>query len=223
MALDEADMVKLTEHFAAMLKKHSEDTSKALDGQIAKAVKGVDVDKKMEAKLEALKAELATAKANAEDEKPPAKQEAGESPEIKRMRAEMAELKRQSEAQMRRAEEAEAARRSEALTSGVRDALLASGADAKRVSVALSHLRATQAVKLDEKGNPVFVATREWGEDLVPVSKGAAEWLQTEEGKFFLPPSGAQGTGDRAGSPERTGGVAADPRQIALDALSRVI
>lgn len=223
MALDDADMAKITEHFAALLKKHGEDAAKTFDAQIAKAVKGVDVDKKMEAKLEALKAELAAAKADAEEEKPAAKQEAGESPELKRLRAEMADLARKAEAQARRAEELEASRKSEALTNGVRDALLASGADPKRVSVALSHLRATQAVKLDEKGNPVFVVTREWGEDPMPAAKGAAEWLQTEEGKFFLPPTGAQGTGDRAGSPERAGGVAADPMQIALAALSSVI
>ena len=143
-------------------------------------------------------------------------------PEFKRLQAQLADVQKTAQAQAKRAEDAENARKSEALANGVRDALSSSGADAKRLGIALSHLKDRGLIRLTDKGEPAFVFTRDWGEDLVPAAKGAAEWLATEKGKFFVPPSGAQGTGDGVGKKtgDGSGGKPANAFDLVAGALA---
>ena len=40
---------------------------------------------------------------------------------------------------------------------------------------------------------------REWGEELVPIDKGVAEYLKTDAGKVYVPPVDAGGSGNQGG------------------------
>lgn len=212
MPLDEKDKAAIAEMIAASLKSASEEQAKALDATVAKALKGLDID----GKLDALKGELGN---------PDPDEKGGKTPpnsELAKLQAELEKMKRSAEVQAKRAEEAEQARRAEVLATGVREALTQAGADPKRVAIALSHLKAQGRVKLDKDGRPSFAFTRDWGEDLVDATKGASEWLSTEEGKFFVPPSGAQGTGDGAGKPGGDGSKPADAHALVSQALGKL-
>lgn len=200
MALDDNDKKAIGELIAAALKANNDEQAKAVDATVGKAVKALDLDGKLKAldidgKLEAVKTELKV--------EPPADPPKGgkggsvtDDPEFKKLQAELAKVQKTAEEQAKRAKDAEAAQKAEALANGVRDALVAGGADPKRVQIALSHLTATGRIKLDDKGQPAFAFTRDWGEELAPAAKGATEWLGTDEGKLFVPPVGSQGSGD---------------------------
>lgn len=225
MPLDEADIKKITELTTGIvteaLKANGAETAKVIDASIGKAIKGLEIDKKLEGlktetdkKLEGIKP--------ADPPKDPPKDSPGDienSPALKKLQAEQEKLLKQLEAQTKRAEEAETKRRQDLLQSTVRDALIAQGADPKRVAIAMSHLSSSGAIKLNDKGEPVFTFAEKWGPEDVAAVDGAKKWLATDEGKFFLPPSGKQGTGDgvhREGSRQQ-GGSAPRTKDGALD------
>lgn len=72
---------------------------------------------------------------------------------------------------------------------------------------AVAVLKADGRVARDADGNLHFVAQREGYTDEVELSKGLKEWLGSDEGKLYMPPTGAQGSG-ATGTKRRTGGAA---------------
>ena len=56
-----------------------------------------------------------------------------------------------------------------------------------------------KVIRRDDDGNIRYVKQEEWGEELVDVDKGVADFLKTDEGLSYLPPTGARGTGNRGG------------------------
>lgn len=184
--------------------------NKSVELVVGKAIKGLKLEETVQAVVEKLKPADDDKKG---DDKKGDTGDVTQHPEFRKLQAKMQE-------QEQRAQRAEADRQAALLANGVRDALAAHGADAKRVPIALSHLREKGVVVLSDKGEPCFKFQRDWGEELVPVTTGAKEWLGTEEGKFFLPPTGAQGTGDGAGKGSTKGGSSTTSAEsIALDAL----
>lgn len=223
MALDEADVKRITEMLAEERKAAAAETAKLLEAQLAKLTKGLQTETTKQ--LESLKTETDKKLEGikpADPPKDPPKDSPGDienSPALKKLQAEQEKLLKQLEAQTKRAEEAETKRRQDLLSNTVRDALIAQGADAKRVAIAMSHLTSSGAIKLNDKGEPVFTFAEKWGPEEVAAAEGAKKWLATDEGKFFLPPSGKQGTGDgvhREGSRQQ-GGSAPRTKDGALD------
>lgn len=201
MPLDDKDLEQIAKLIAAAQTKAAEEADKRLEATIGKAIKAAGVETTKQ--LEALKAE--TEKRFGEIPKPadPPDPKAGDkpgdienSPAFKKLQAEVEASKKQAAEQAKRAEQAEAKRSAELLTNATRDALIASGADPKRVHLALPVLQASGRIKLDDKGAPVMVFQRNGYEEALPVGDGAKEWLGTDDGKVFVPPSGKQGTGD---------------------------
>lgn len=217
MALDDEDKKAIATMIAEQLKA----SAKATEQTIAKALAGLDLDKR----IETLKTELAPKEPEPKDEPPKDGKTLADDPEFKRLKAELETQRKATEAQARRAEEEAKARQAEALQNGVSQALTAAGADPKRVGMALAWLKERGAVKLDERGVPVFTFKRDWGEEAKAAADGgAAEWLGTDDGKFFVPPSQVQGSGDGAGRPGGGGssGATADPMDILNRALGGV-
>lgn len=95
----------------------------------------------------------------------------------------------ESESRRARAEEDDA----------VKSALMASGVkDEARIRAALHTHRGEGRIKRDEAGTILFIKRTDSGDEEVPLAKGIAEWSKTDEGKVFLPPSGASGSGGNA-------------------------
>lgn len=223
MPLDATDLEQIGKLIAEAQKKAAEESAKALEAQLAKQAKGLQSE--TEKRLEALKAE--TEKRFGEIPKPtdPPKDPPGneDSPLLKKLQADLDAMRKQAEAQSKRAEEAEQKRAAELLTSGTRDALIAAGADPKRVHLALPVLQTTGRVKLNDKGVPVMVFQRNGYEETLPIADGAKEWLGTDDGKLYVPPAGTQGTGDGTGGTGGRSGFNGNPEQIALNALANLL
>lgn len=197
MPLDEKDLEQIGKLWDERDKKRSEEFAKTLEGSVSKMLKAhaeasakqletfkTETDKK----LEGIKADP--------PKDPPKDPPGDDSPALRKLQAEQEKLQKALEAQTKRAEEAETKRRADLLQNSVRDALIAQGADPKRLAIAMSHLTSSGVVKLNDKGEPVFTFAEKWGPEDVAAAEGAKKWLATDEGKFFLPPTGKQGTGD---------------------------
>lgn len=218
MPLDDDDKKAIEEMIGAAFTGESftKSIGKVIEAQVGKAIKAIDVSKTIgetvpkliDEKLEALKTEL-----KPKEPDPPAGGAGGagnggagtkpvtDDPEFKKLQVKLAEMEAANKAAAKRAEEAEERRKAELLNNSIRDALIAGGADPKRVPLALPSLKERGIVKLNDEGKPVFLLKREWGDELVAAEDGAKEWLGTEEGKFFVPPKNTQGTGDRIEKP----------------------
>jgi len=146
------------------------------DGTPPKGGKGADKDNPLAAQLTSLQKQLETEKK---------KREASEAKQA------------EAEARRARAEEDDA----------VKSALMVAGVkDEARIRAALHTHRGEGRIKRDEAGTLLFVKRGDAGEEEVPLAKGIAEWAKTDEGKVFLPPTGAAGSGGRGGQNGQTGG-----------------
>lgn len=203
MPLDAEDEKKVGEIFLKIMgsDEYTKSFAKTIESVVGRAVKGAvaETDKRLEAlksetdkKLEGLKSPEPLEKKPGGDNDPKIE----DAPAFKRVQAEFEEMKKKAKVQEERAEAAEAKRKQDLLANNARDALIANGADPARVAIAMSHLKATGRVALSDKDEPIFMFEEKWGPENVPVAEGAKRWLASEEGKFFLPPSNRQGTGD---------------------------
>lgn len=196
MPLDDADKKFISELISTSLNAANEETAKLINGTVTTAIKGLDLDKKLDSVKTDLdkKLEASPPKPDDKGKKPDDKggQAIDDHPEFKKLQAKVRE---QEEAAAR----AEADRRANLLRNSVQESLVAGGADPKRTALAIEGIIARGLVRLDDKGQPKFVAQRSWGEELVDPSAGAKEWLSTDDGKLLVPPVGTQGTGDRGG------------------------
>lgn len=129
-----------------------------------------------------------------------------EDPDKKRMRAELDSLTKKLEQQTtERQQDAERALRSEErneLTARLREA----GIPEPRLRGAVAYLlHDTKAIRRDKENKIVWPVKRDWGEEELPFEKGVEEWLGTEEGKAYLPPKDAKGSGTTGGKTRKPG------------------
>lgn len=206
MPLSKEDLAEVTTLFSGLLKTHSEEQNKAVEaligkavpGVVAKSLEGLKLDDKFKAIDEKIKPPE-TDKDKGTDKK--SKADDDDSPAVKRLAAELAEEKKKREATEAKAREQEVAQKAEHLRQRLTDALVTGGADPKRVRIAVNDILAQGKVKYDDQGAIVWLTKETWGEDSVPVADAAKKWLGTDDGKFFVPPTGHNGTGERGGQP----------------------
>lgn len=198
MALDDADRAEIKKLLTEQLTtpEIAGAFAKTIDGAIGKAISGLDIGAKIKEEFEKNK----TPADQTPDADPP-KGKDGKTPSVEESPAfrKLQDAFFKAEA-ARKAEEAK--RKSQALENAVREGLIAGGADPRRVEAAIALLERRGVLKLDDKDTAGFTFRRDYGADeFVPAPAGAKEWLQTEEGKFFLPPTETKGTGGGAGGP----------------------
>lgn len=88
--------------------------------------------------------------------------------------------------------------------------------------MALAALKSTGRVGYgDEEGEPDKIVFRDDSGVAVDLATGMKGWLKTEEGKFFLPPTGVRGAGTRPGgiAPGGNGKLTPDDQKAALAAI----
>lgn len=211
MPLEEADKKFIAELITSSLGEFAKgDAFKgAINGTVAGAIKGLKLDEKLAERDEKLKAleEAGNASGdgggNKADKGSQGKSGDADSPELRRLNAKLEEQAKQIENEKRARLESEEARKTERLRGATRDALAKAGVSAERIRHAMALLQTDGRIALDDNGTPVMKFAREWGEESIPLDKGLAEWVKTDDGKVYLPATGTQGTGGGAGG---TGG-----------------
>lgn len=136
---------------------------------------------------------------------------------------EIEKLKASLVAERQEREKAEADKRAQEERVAASEALASGGVtEAPRVKAALAVLASEGRIVRDEKGGICFRVQGKFGEELVPVAEGVRGWLATEDGKLFVPPRDAKGSGTSPGGPAslRAGGKRTD-REWA-DALAAI-
>lgn len=131
-------------------------------------------------------------------------------PAVAQLRAQLEELTRKTKVAEQAAASEKAAREEEQLIGALRETLAKAGvpAEKQRPVVALLHA-ADKRVRRTTDGQPGLHFRRNGYEEVLPLEAAVKEWLGTDEGKQFLPPTGVQGTGQGPGNrtPDlRTGG-----------------
>lgn len=131
---------------------------------------------------------------------------AEETPEMKKLKSEMATLQqRLQQADQERQQERDKALRTEErneLTSELRKV----GIPEARIKGAVAYLlHEAGVIKRDESGGIIWPVKRDWGPENVPLAQGVAAWLETDEGKAYLPPKQAAGSGQTPGKPLKPG------------------
>jgi len=142
--------------------------------------------------------------------------------ERKRFEAERQKWAQELEAERQQREDEKAKRlRDEersALTSALHDAGVTGAA--ARAATALLYTEENR-VRRDDDGSIVFVASEEWGEVELGLTDGLKKWLDTDDGKTFMPPRGTSGSGaaPSARPPQSTAGMS--PVEQAMAALEK--
>lgn len=198
MPLDEDDKKVVQDLIKAAFT--GEDFTKAVSGTVeatvGKAIKGLKLDEQIGA---ALTKALEAHKPKEQEPESPKEGGAGKpDPAALRLQSELEQVKKQlkDEADARKA--AEEARKTERLHTAVRDALAKAGVPADRMKHALALLQAEGRLAYGEGDVPGLKFVRPWGEEILPAEKAAAEWVQSDDGKVYLPAKGTQGTGEGA-------------------------
>lgn len=212
MALDEAALKQVNEAITAALAAAMK--PEALGAALAPAVKAhVEAATKglvTEDSLKTALAEVVKAAKPADEDKPNKGGKAGdkgdESEALASMRKQMDELKATTEAANRARIDAERKAVADGNRAKLKDALTAAGVDPKAMHIVLPAIEASGQVTFDGdvvgwKGKDTYGADK-----VLDYTEGAKAWAATDDGKRFLPASGAQGTGDGAAS--RTGNQA---------------
>lgn len=206
MPLDDADKKFITEAIAASLKPlddkfvSADATTKIVTQSIAKALGDLKIDEKIAAAVPKPPEPGAT------DDKTGKGKKGDVDPEVAKLHESVARLERENKEAAKARQEAEAAREESELLGALREQLNTAGvpADRQRGVVALLHA-ADKRVKRTPDGKPGMHFARKGYDEVVPLADAVKEWLAGDEGKAFLPPSGAQGTGQGAGTQVRHG------------------
>ena len=115
--------------------------------------------------------------------------------------ARLAALEAELKAQKRAAKDADEARAQEKMLGALRTQLLAAGVPPTRVDHAIAHLHHAQGrIGLSDDGQAVIRFDRESAggkyQDHLGLDAGLAEWLDTDDGRAFLPPARVAGKDD---------------------------
>lgn len=112
----------------------------------------------------------------------------------------IAALEKTVEAEREARRQAEQKARTDRLHSETRAALLKAGVPQDRVHLALAAIKDGGALSISDDGALGWKGKDKFGVDTtLTLEEGAKAWAGTSDGKAFLPPTGAQGTGDGAG------------------------
>lgn len=197
-------------------------TAKQVNAAITKAVRGVErrVGKSFADTLKTTLAEAGIGKAkpaddddegdDGDDDDPPAKPAAkpAEQPparkgkskaekELAKLRAEMDALKTQAETEKAKAQRAE-------LKRATTDLLTAAGVRKEAVPLLTTHLLSEDGgrrIRLNDDGQAVFVMGDGDDAEELSLKDGITAWAKTDEGKAYLSPKQAAGTGNGQGVP----------------------
>jgi hypothetical protein len=117
---------------------------------------------------------------------------------LARQTAEIEKLRKQTDDERRAREEMELRTRRNEERQHLTAALRASGVSEPMIRTLVPYLHSEAGkVKRGDDGSIVFVHDDEEH----PLEKGVAAWLKTEDGKAYLPPVDAGGSGNRGGAP----------------------
>lgn len=121
--------------------------------------------------------------------------------------AELKKLKEQVENERQAREAEKQARMSQEERTALSQALTAAGVDGARLKAAMALLYTEEKrIARNDKGEVGFKIQVAGGyEDVVSIEQGLTEWLKTDDGKAFLPPRAAGGSGTVAGRPGQPG------------------
>jgi hypothetical protein len=125
-----------------------------------------------------------------------------ESPMVKQLRAETQALAAKLKAQEDAAREDKTKAQRAEERGSLAEALRSAGVPDNRLRGAVAELYLDQQrIKRDAEGRIVFTMQRDWGVEELPVEKGIAEWVKSDEGKIYMPPVSANGSGNQGGKP----------------------
>ena len=206
MPLDEADLKKIADLIGASTKDlvRAGDLGGVIDTALSARLKDVPT---LDAVTAAAKQAAADA-AKAADPKSAGKGDPkGDDPALAALKAQIEETNAKLAAAERARVDAERKATADANLTRVRDALVKAGADPEAVHLAIPSIRDSGALLLD--GDKVgWKGKDQYGMDTVhDFEAGAKAWVQTSDGKRFVRPVSAQGTGDRVGSRDSATGT----------------
>ena len=130
-------------------------------------------------------------------------EESSETPAFKSMQRQLAEVTKETERLKSERDQERSKSRDMSLRQKVTDELTKNGiTDPQRARHALAVLKEEQRVKYAEDDSDDIVF-RDADGSFLDLSTGVKSWSKGEDGKHFLPPTGARGSGDRPGQGSR--------------------
>jgi hypothetical protein len=159
--------------------------------------------------------------------KPPKGQSTESDQRLKSLEKQLADERKKRELSEAKQLETEAKRSRGEEDDALKSALMASGVkDEARIRAALHMHRGEGRIKRGEDGAILFVKRTDAGDEELPLAKGVAEWAKTDEGKVFLPPTGAGGSGagqQKAGNSGQANGGKMTNDQFAGNLLAAIV
>jgi hypothetical protein len=210
MALDDADKKFIGELIAAQLKPEALAAAVApvVKAHTDAALKGVVTGDALKTQLDELAAKLKPAEPENKGGDGKGKDKEAD-PRLDAMAAKIKEMEAQSAAKDRLLAEEGAKARTKSLHDAAREALAAAGVPADRLPAALAYVKDLGVLDYDGDTAGWKGKTSLGLDGVLPMKDAAAAWVKAE-GKLFLPPTNASGTGDGnrgAGSGPRNGGA----------------
>ena len=200
MPLDDADKAFIANLLkeATSAEKLTPIVSEAAKAHVTAAIGGLKLDEKLKGITDAVAA-LKPA-----DDPNKGKDDKGNKDGKGEPSAEVAQLRAAIETEKKAREEAEAGRKRDALDGAARDSLLKAGVPADRIRHAMAVLKADGVLDYTADGKPGWKGKDKFGVDgVVAIEDGASAWTKTDDGKAFMPPTGAQGDGLGGGNNSR--------------------
>lgn len=222
MPLEAADIAKINELMAEALKNALK--PEALAAAVAPvvkahtdaAMKGVVTTEGLEKFGTDLAAKLKPAEP--ENKGDGGKGKGADDPVVQALTKKVAEMEAQNKAALEQVAAEKARSRADKLHTAARDALAKAGIPADRLPMALAYVKELGVLDYDGD-NPGWKGKSSLGLDAVlPMEDAAAAWAKAD-GKVFLPPTGASGTGD--GNRGGGGGGTRNGTGLTLDSLTR--
>lgn len=180
-------------------------------------------DKSFSAKLEDAKLKLKVTE-------PPKEPKGGEDDAMKALRAQVEELGGKLAEQTKAAQDANAKQSRLEETGALEKELTAAGISGPRLAGAMALLQSARGViGRDENGGVIFKGVEKIGNEEFPktysVKDGVANWIKSDEGKAFIPSTGAGGSGQGGGRAPLPPGASQHDRAMAKasDTLSALL
>jgi hypothetical protein len=130
-----------------------------------------------------------------------------DSPEFKAMAARLAKMDEQWKTESEKRKSLEAKERDTTMRSRITEYAAEHKVDAKRAKVLVGHLvDSEKRVSWSEDGESLVYRTDDG--DTVDYKSGLLSFFKSEDGKLFIPPTGASGSGDRGGGKSGASGAA---------------
>lgn len=138
-----------------------------------------DLEKLLESRLSNTKTEVEEETEEVEDKRPT----------MKKLDAETLKLKNQVAALMKEKETRDAADKAKNLKDSLRDALLSAGISEKSLNHAIKYLK--DDVYYNEDGD----LSIKFNNNDYELSEGLANWVKSDDAKYYIPPKGTKGSG----------------------------